>query len=154
MNIHIRHLQQGGAVADEAALEQFQKQWATYQKLVDSDALSHKAVGKILHDVLTASFDRPFAFLDIACGDAGQMSQALAGTTVRHYHGIDLSQPALDLAAKNLAGAPFEVELDHRDFVEALTRRPEPAAAAWCGLSIHHLGTEGKQALLEAIRKA
>ena len=44
-----------------------------------------------------------------------------------------------ELAAKNLAGVPFEVELDHRDFVTALTRRPEPADAAWCGLSIHHL---------------
>ena len=37
MNIHIRHIQGKGAVADQAALEQFQQQWATYQKLVDSD---------------------------------------------------------------------------------------------------------------------
>jgi hypothetical protein len=35
------------------------------------------------------------------------MSQALAGTKVNHYHGIDLSQPALELAAKNLKGVPF-----------------------------------------------
>jgi hypothetical protein len=58
------------------------------------------------------------------------MSQALAGTKVNHYHGIDLSQPALKLAAKNLKGVPFAVELDHRDFVTALERRPEPADAA------------------------
>ena len=45
----------------------------------------------------------------------------------------------------------FEVELDHRDFVTALTKRPEPADAAWCGLSIHHLSTEGKRDLLQAI---
>jgi hypothetical protein len=80
------------------------------------------------------------------------MSRALAGTTIRHYHGIDLSGLALELAAKNLADVPFEVELDHRDFVEALTRRPEPADAAWCGLSIHHLSTDGKHRPLEAIR--
>jgi 2-polyprenyl-3-methyl-5-hydroxy-6-metoxy-1,4-benzoquinol methylase len=53
---------------------------------------------------------RPFAFLDIACGDAGQMRTALAGTKVRHYHGIDLAEPALALAAKNLAGVPFDAE--------------------------------------------
>jgi hypothetical protein len=150
MNIHIHQFQSGGAVDDADALEQFQKQWATYKKLVDTNALSHKEVGKILHATLRAVAE-PFAFLDIACGDAGQMRRALAGTRVSHYHGIDLSQPALELAAKNLAGVPFDVELDHRDFVKALERRPEPADAAWCGLSIHHLSTDGKLRLLEAI---
>ena len=150
MNIHIRHSHPKGAVADQAALEQFQQQWATYQKLVDADSLSHKEVGAILHQAL-AALAEPFAFLDIACGDAGQMKRALAGTKVNHYHGIDLSAPALELAAKNLAGVPFAVELDHRDFVTALESRPEPADAAWCGLSIHHLSTEGKLELLKAI---
>jgi methyltransferase family protein len=150
MNIHIRHSHGKGAVADEAALEQFQQQWATYQKLVNADSLGHREVGAILHRAL-AAIPKPFAFVDIACGDAGQMRRALAGTTVKHYHGIDLSEPALQLAAKNLAGVPFEVELDHRDFVTALTRRPEPADAAWCGLSIHHLSTDGKLDLLKAI---
>ena len=73
MNIHIHHFHSKGAVADQAALEQFQKQWATYQKLVDSDALAHKEVGAILHGAL-AALAKPFAFVDIACGDAGQMS--------------------------------------------------------------------------------
>jgi ubiquinone/menaquinone biosynthesis C-methylase UbiE len=115
-----------------------------------TDALSHKEVGKLLHDTLKA-LPEPFAFLDIACGDAGQMKRALAGTKVNHYHGIDLSQPALELAAKNLKGVPFAVELDHHDFVTALEKRPEPADAAWCGLSIHHLSTGGKLELLKAI---
>ncbi|MET0687683.1 MAG: class I SAM-dependent methyltransferase [Methyloceanibacter sp.] len=150
MNIHIREFQRGGEVDDAAALEQFQKQWATYQKLVDTDALSHREVGAILHDNL-AALPKPFAFLDIACGDAGQMPAALAGTKVRHYHGIDLSEPALELAAKNLAGAPFEVELDRSDFIEAVTKRRESADAAWCGLSIHHLTTDGKRRLLQAL---
>jgi hypothetical protein len=153
MNIHIHHFHSKGAVADQAALEQFQKQWATYQKLVDSDALAHKEVGAILHNAL-AAVHKPFAFVDIACGDAGQMKRALSSTKASHYHGIDLSEPALELAAKNLEGVTFEVELDHRDFVTALTKRPEPADAAWCGLSIHHLSTDGKRDLLKAIRGA
>jgi hypothetical protein len=153
MNVHIHHFHSKGAVADQAALRQFQQQWATYQKLVDHDSLAHKEVGAILHQAL-AAVPAPFAFLDIACGDAGQMKAALSGTKVKHYHGIDLSEPALELAAGNLDGVPFAVELDHRDFVEALTARPEPADVAWCGLSVHHLSTEGKRALLEAIRAA
>ena len=74
------------------------------------------------------------------------MKTALAGTKVRHYHGIDLSEPALELAAANLAAMPFQVDLDHRDFVEAMMRRPEHADAAWCSLSIHHLADQRQAA--------
>jgi hypothetical protein len=150
VNIHIRQFQPGGAVVDAAALEQFQRQWATYQKLVGADELSHRAVGRILHDTLNQTFAVPFSFLDIACGEASQM-RALAGTKVRHYHGVDLSQPALELAANNLKEMPFEVELDHRDFVKAVTKRPEPADVSWCSLSIHHLDTDEKLRLMSAL---
>jgi 2-polyprenyl-3-methyl-5-hydroxy-6-metoxy-1,4-benzoquinol methylase len=151
--INIHHLAKGGETADQAALEQFQKQWATYQKLVDNNSLASKQAGQLLHAAL-AELRKPFTFVDIACGDAGQMQQALTGTKIAHYHGIDLSEPALELAAKNLKSAPFEVELDQSDFVEALEQRPEPANAAWCGLSIHHLSTGGKLELLKAIHNS
>jgi SAM-dependent methyltransferase len=82
------------------------------------------------------------------------MPAALRATQVRHYHGIDLSQAALELAAANLARVPFEVDLDHRDFVEAMLRRPQHADAAWCSLSIHHLATDDKLRLMTAIRRA
>ena len=153
INILIREFAPKQTVADQNALEQFQKQWSTYQKLVDADALSHRAAGELLHDALCA-IPTTFAIVDIACGDASQMREVLFGTRCRHYQGIDLSAPALELAAKNLASAPYEVELDHEDFVEALTKRPEPADAAWCSLSIHHLPTEQKRRLFESIRRS
>ena len=68
VNIHLHQFRPGAGAVDVAALEQFQRQWATY--LVDSVALSHKEVGGILHDTLNQTFNRPFSFLDIACGDA------------------------------------------------------------------------------------
>ena len=118
VNIHIHQFQPGGTVVDAAALDQFQRQWATYQKLVDSDVLSHKAVGSLLHDSLCQTFTVPFLFLDIACGDASQM-RALLGTKVRHYHGVDLSEPALELAAKNLKQMPLRSSLT----IATLSRR-------------------------------
>ena len=154
MNVHIHQFTSSGAVVDAAALEQFQQQWKTYQKLVDANCIAHREVATLLHDTLNDTFSAPFTFLDIACGDASMMRTALRGTKVRHYHGIDLSQPALKLAAAKLADMPFEVDLDHRDFVEAMTRRPEHADTAWCGLSIHHLSTDEKLRLMTAIRGA
>jgi len=112
VNVHIHHFAAGRGIVDAEALKVFQAQWAIYQKLVDSNVLSHAEVGRILHDVLTERFATPFSFLDIACGDASLTKAALAGTCVRHYHGIDLAGPAIDLAATNLAGEPFEVDLE------------------------------------------
>ena len=152
MNILIHELQPSGSITDEEALKQFQHQWATYQKLVDSDALSHREVGEILHGVLGQRLGGGARFLDIACGDAGQMARVLLDSPVGHYHGIDLSKPALQLAAKNLKGMPFEVELDHGDFVEAIMKRDEPTDVSWCSLSIHHLQRDEKLRLLRAIR--
>ena len=154
VNVHIHQFQSSGAVVDAAALAQFQQQWATYGKLVAGDFLAQREVSRILHDTLDDVFKQPFSFLDIACGDASMMTRALAGTKVRRYHGIDLSQPALELAAKNLAGMPFKVDLDHRDFVAAMMRLPQHADAAWCSLSIHHLSTADKLGLMRAIRGA
>ncbi|HYQ72351.1 MAG TPA: class I SAM-dependent methyltransferase [Gammaproteobacteria bacterium] len=153
-HVHIHQFRPDGAVPDAAALNQFQRQWATYGKLVSENSLSHHEVTCILNDTLANKFTSSFNFLDIACGDASIMPRALRDVPVRHYHGIDLSRPALELAAANLDALPCEVDLDHRDFYEALTRRTEHADAAWCSLSIHHLETDDKRDVLRAIRDA
>jgi 2-polyprenyl-3-methyl-5-hydroxy-6-metoxy-1,4-benzoquinol methylase len=153
-HVHIHQFNPGGAVVDSDALGQFQQQWATYGKLVSENSLSHREVKDMLHATLTSEFATPVSFLDIACGDASMMPEALRDLRISHYHGIDLSEPALELAASSLEELPCEVDLDHRDFFEALTRRTEHADAAWCSLSIHHLETDNKFEVLRAIRDA
>jgi hypothetical protein len=152
-NVHI-HQFAGAAPVDAHAMEQFQKQWASYQKLVDNDYLAHREVGNCLGAALKGEFTRPFAILDIACGDASLMKRVLPQTKVAHYHGIDLAEPALELAARNLEGLAFGVDLDRRDFVAAMSDRPEPADVSWCSLSVHHLVTEDKIKFLKAIKAA
>ena len=65
--------------------------------------------------------------------------EATQGTRVAHYHGIDLSQAALDLAGKALETLGCSVRIDHCDFVVALRDWPEAVDVAWIGLSLHHL---------------
>jgi 2-polyprenyl-3-methyl-5-hydroxy-6-metoxy-1,4-benzoquinol methylase len=153
-HIHIHQFKPNGAVVDAAALNQFQQQWATYGKLISENSLSHCEVTSILHTMLADEFAVPFNFLDIACGDASIMPEALLDVPVSHYHGIDLSQPALELAAANLDKLSCEVDLDHRDFFEALTSRAEHVDVAWCSLSLHHLKPENKLDVFKAIRDA
>lgn len=154
VNVLIDQFAPEGAVIDAAALAQFQQHWTTYRKLIDHDYLSHREVSRILHETLAEVFTSPFRFLDIACGDASMIGATLRGTAVRHYQGIDLSEAALELAAANLAEAPYEVELDHRDFVDALLHGKITADAAWCSLSVHHLATDDKRRLMSAVRSA
>ena len=91
-------------VVDEQAMQTFRHQREVYSKVVDNDYFSHQAVGAVLHRELVAEVNRPFRFLDLACGDARLTVAALQGTPVIHYHGIDLSAPALALARQTVAG--------------------------------------------------
>ncbi|MGE3872300.1 MAG: class I SAM-dependent methyltransferase [Parvibaculaceae bacterium] len=152
--INIRQFGAENDVVDAEAIQVFQAQWNIYQKLVDSDNMGHRDVGRIVRTVLTERFAEPFAFLDIACGDSSVAKAALAGTSVRHYLGIDLAKPALDLAARNLADQPYDIDLHQRDFVAAMAEGKQHADAIWCGLSLHHLATSDKLAVFRGIRDA
>ena len=90
-----------GDPLDEAAAL-FQQQWQLYRKFIDNNYFYHREVYAHLHKILVEEAVQPFRFLDIACGDARASVDALRGTQVGHYHGIDLSQAARQLASKVL----------------------------------------------------
>ena len=142
------------AVVDEQAMQAFRHQWQMYSKLVDNDYLAHQAVRTVLHQELVTEVNHPFQFLDLACGDARLTVAALQGTPVIHYHGIDLSAPALALARRTVATLACPAELELGDFVSAMRERPEPADVVWIGLSLHHLQTPDKQVLMREVRSA
>jgi len=130
----------------------FQQQWQIYRKVVENNYLFHREAYGWLHRILVNEVDRPFRFLDIACGDARATVDALKETRVAHYHGIDLCGEALVLASKALETLLCPVTLDECDFVEALRDRPKSTDVAWIGLSLHHLPTPAKQILMHQMR--
>ena len=149
--VNIRQHDVSAPILDAEAEEQFAKDWATYQKIVDHDYAGHREVYGILHRILGRDMAGPIRFLDLACGDARGVVGALKGARIAHYHGVDLSQPALDLAAQALEALEAldcQVELDRRDFVAAMADRPEPADMVWIGLSLHHLESADKQVIM------
>jgi ubiquinone/menaquinone biosynthesis C-methylase UbiE len=150
--IKIRQHDSTGTIPDEPAAALFQQQWQLYRKFVDHNLLYHREVYGELHRMLIEEVARPFRFLDIACGDASETVNALRGTQVAHYHGIDLSYAALDLASKNLEALDCPATLEHRDFVAALRDRPEPVDVAWIGFSLHHLLGPAKLEFMREVR--
>ena len=106
MNIHIRRFHTG-PVSDETALEQFQKQWATYQKLVDADALSHKAVGKILHDTLAGGEPiRVLTAIDLCT------RECVALIASKTFTGSDVAR-LLSEAGSKRGGLPRRIRVDN-----------------------------------------
>jgi cyclopropane fatty-acyl-phospholipid synthase-like methyltransferase len=130
----------------------FQQVWRIYRTLVDENYLFHREAYACLRRILVEGIGRPFRFLDIACGDATASVEALTGTAITHYHGIDLSAAALELARSSLTPLDCPVTLEHADYVEALRAWSEPADVVWIGLSLHHLRTAEKLEILRVIR--
>jgi SAM-dependent methyltransferase len=151
--VTVRHYGPTGPMLDAPALALFQKQWQLYRKVVEHNCLFHREAYDCLHQVLIEEVAQPFRFLDVACGDAGVTVQALKGTQVASYHGIDLSVPALELARQALEALACPVTLEQRDFVEALGDQPEPVDVAWISLSLHHLQAPAKLTVMRQIRR-
>jgi ubiquinone/menaquinone biosynthesis C-methylase UbiE len=139
--------------ADPSTVAMFQQEWQTYRKMVENNFLFHREAYGRLHTLLREEVARPFRFLDIACGDASASSGALRGTQVSHYHGIDFSAAALELAARALKDLDCEVTLEQGDFLELVPGRTASADIVWIGLSLHHLLGPAKLAFMREIRK-
>src|SRR3954453_8616703 len=93
----------------------FQQAWRIYRTLVDENYLFHREAYACLRRIPVEGARRPFRFLDIACGDATASVDALTGTAITHYHGIDLSAATLALAQSSLARLDCPVTLVHAD---------------------------------------
>ena len=139
--------------SDTAALEIFQNQWGVYQKFLQYDYLANAEACAALHRFLIDDLGRPFRFIDLACGDISGIVGTLRTTPIEHYRGVDLSGPALALAAENLATLPCPAQLDETDFAVAMRNLPQPADIVWISLSLHHLDTAAKGAFMREVRE-
>jgi SAM-dependent methyltransferase len=138
---------------DAPAWNLFGREWETYRKVVENNYMFHREAYGQLHQILIDEAPQPFRFLDIACGDASASVEALKGTRVSHYHGIDLSRPALDLASKTLRALGCPVILERRNLVEVLANCNQLVDVAWIGQSLHHFSGPEKLEVMRAVRR-
>lgn len=136
---------------DEA--EAFFQEWRIYRKVVEHNYLYHREVYTLLHEFLLSRLCRPFTLLDLGCGDAESIVQALEGTAVSGYVGVDLAKGALALAGKNLCRLPCGHRLVEKDYYEFMRQSPAQAEVIWMGLTFHHLPLPQKAAFLGLARQ-
>ena len=131
----------------------FNQQLSTYRKIVGENLMYHREVYALLKNILSRQMQKPFSFLDIACGDASASVLALKDTSIARYFGIDLSARSLELASGNLKVLPCASELRCCDFAEAIADWREPVDVAWIGMSLHHLQSPEKAQLMKNVHK-
>jgi SAM-dependent methyltransferase len=134
-------------------VEAYFRDWQRYSKAVNHNYLYHREVYARLHDFFLHRLTRPCALLDLGCGDAGFMAQALEGIAISSYVGVDLARMALDLAAQNLAALGCEPQLWEKDYYELVLAGEITADVIWMGLTFHHLPRPQKQKFLQAAHK-
>ena len=129
------------------------KEWQLYFKVEQNNYLYHREVYSLLHNFLLTRMAHPFELLDLGCGDAGSMAQALERTAICRYVGVDLARMALELAARNLAALGCEHWLQEKDYFAVVCEERIKADVIWLGLTFHHLPQPQKVKFLHSARK-
>ncbi|BAY62475.1 type 12 methyltransferase [Calothrix brevissima NIES-22] len=137
--------------------EFFGKQWQIYQKVLNNNYMGHREIYHVLQEFIINYFQNPFKLLDLGCGDASFISQALLNTKIAFYYGIDLSIPALEIAKENLARINCDKNLISGDFSQLdsiLDSSPEHKFdAIFMSFALHHQPLEQKYFFIEKFHK-
>lgn len=131
-----------------------------FTALKQNDAMHHTAVYGVLSGLLRAHacedghhHDAPgqaraLRILDMGCGEAADVAQALEGVTVGAYTGVDTSVTALAEARGHLVALGCPVTLIEGDYRLALETSPGSVDILWMGLFLHHLTRDLKAGFL------
>jgi SAM-dependent methyltransferase len=129
------------------------EEWGTYRKLIENNYINQRDAYDRLHAVVTDQAPAGFRFLDVACGDASLTVEALLGTAVGQYYGIELSPAAIYFAARSLRSLSCPRELVTGDMIEVLADWQKPVDVTWIGLSLHHFASAQKRQIMSEIHR-
>jgi ubiquinone/menaquinone biosynthesis C-methylase UbiE len=135
----------------DAVTEFFDENWVLYQKIINNDYLGHRALFAAARDLLLERFARPYTFLDLGCGDGTVSIQAIQGTSIARYVGVDLADVALEQARKNLEVLPCPKTFHLGDAFEPIPGEDVPFDVALASFSLHHLLAPQKAAFLSGL---
>lgn len=132
----------------------FFDQWQIYKKIMNNNYLHHFETYAILNKFLLSRFKEPFTIIDLGCGDALFMTNALQGTQVQEYIGVDVSDVALELAKKNIAALSCDKTLRSQDLHTFMVNGCPIVNIIWMGLSLHHLPLVQKGEFIASCKEA
>ena len=131
----------------------FVKNWSIYRKIIENDNMSHNAGYAKLKQIISDEMQRPFSFVDLACGDAYYSSRILRETYAKTYTGLDISEQALSFARENFRDSEIKADFIRADFINFAEHIGPGADFIWVGFSVHHLETIDKLQFMKDVRE-
>jgi len=125
----------------------FTDSWWIYGQVLDGDYMHHRALYGDLGSFLAERFARKgISVLDLGCGEARHLIEALRGRQVTRYLGVDLSPVSLAAAAENLTAlGSAHTGLIEADLLDAVSEEGPGFDLVFSGFAIHHLTFEQKR---------
>ena len=123
----------------------FFDEWSVYDHVLNHNYMHHDEIYRDVRRSIVDRYDRQaFTVLDLGCGSAHYLVEALRGRSVNRYIGYDLSDVALAHAANNLAALGAQVELRQVDLLDGLNANTERFDLVFSSFALHHLSAERK----------
>ena len=137
--------------------EFFKNKWKLYQKVLGNNYMGHREIYDILHEFLINNWQQPFKILDLGCGDATFVDQALFNTNVSCYLGLDISETAIAIARKNMKSILCNQEFIQGDFFEVIPslvkERETKFDIILSSFAFHHLNWEQKDYIFSQLKR-
>jgi SAM-dependent methyltransferase len=125
-------------------------EWSNYDQVLDHNYMFHDEMFRDVQRLLADHYgSRSFTVLDLGCGSARHLGQALRGCSVSRYVGYDLSDVALAHAAPNLSGLGCPVDLHQGDLLKGLKASGETFDLIFSSFALHHLVSADKAVFLQ-----
>jgi SAM-dependent methyltransferase len=145
-------------------MDLFNRQWATYRRVVDQDLMEHRALTAVVTRAIEGwigpkDCDRPLRqpprLVDLGCGDLGLLPPLLRRLPLGSYLGIDRSAQVLPLAAAALGPVPYPCRWQELDLLSWATAADpdQPVDILHSAFALHHLSDEEKARFLGLCRR-
>jgi SAM-dependent methyltransferase len=133
-----------------AVANDFFDEWSVYDQVLDHNYMHHDEIYLDVQRVLADHYDnRPVAIVDLGCGSARHLARALQGRSISRYIGYDLSDVALEHAARNLAGVGWWREFRRSDLLDGLRTRRDKFDLIFTSFALHHLTSAEKSVFFQ-----
>lgn len=136
-------------------VEIFLKSWRVYREIIEHNYMFHREISAAMRSALARfKTSHSLRILDLGCGDASMTLPLLSAGRIASYIGCDLSQPALDIARKELDDLRIPHKIICEDMVQVMLEQPDASVdVVFSSYALHHLNATNKQRILAEITR-
>jgi 16S RNA G1207 methylase RsmC len=132
----------------------FDQEWDLYKRVINLNYMFHKEVLGVLRKFFCSVPSPTFSVLELGCGDAFLLSNALQETGIETYCGVDISPHALELADENVRLLRGNKRFIEGDLLEEVGKFEAEFDVIVAGYSFHHLTKDEKGQFFKKCRVA